>query len=51
LLTSGKWWIGPIFFKEIPFFDFLEELAYAVLCQTVTVWEGKIEGRNFSFPK
>jgi hypothetical protein len=25
---SAKWRIGPIFFKEISFLDFLEESAY-----------------------
>jgi hypothetical protein len=43
--------IRPVFFKEILFFDFLEESAQAVLCQVVPVWEGKIERRDFSFPK
>jgi hypothetical protein len=43
--------LGPTFFKEISFFDFLEELAHAVACATVTVWEGEIEKRDFSFPK
>jgi len=42
--------IGPIFFKEIVFFDFLEESA-SVFCRAVTVWEGKIKKRDFSFPK
>jgi hypothetical protein len=42
---------GPIFFKEISFFDFLEELAHVVICSIVTVWEGEIEERDFSFPK
>jgi len=43
--------IRPIFFKEILFFDFLEESTYVVLCRAATVWEGKIEERDFSFPK
>jgi hypothetical protein len=43
--------IRPIFFQEILFFDFLEESAPVVLYQVVTVWEGKIENRDFSFPK
>jgi hypothetical protein len=43
--------VGPIFFKEISFSDFLEELAHVVICSTVTVWEGEIEKRDFSFPK
>jgi hypothetical protein len=41
----------PIFFQEILFFDFLAESAQVVLCQMVTVWEGKIEKRDCSFPK
>jgi hypothetical protein len=43
--------IRPIFFQEIPFFDFLEESAQVLLWPAVTVWEGKIEKRGFSFPK
>jgi len=43
--------IGPIFFKEILFFDFLEELAQVLICPVVTVWEGRIEKRDLSFPK
>jgi len=43
--------IGPIFFKEISFFDFLEESAQVFICPVVTVWEGKIEEQGFSFPK
>jgi len=43
--------IGPIFFKEISFFDFLEELTQVVICSIVAVWEGEIEKRDFSFPK
>jgi hypothetical protein len=43
--------MGPIFFKEISFFDFLEELGQAIVCSIVTVWEGEIEKRGFSFPK
>ena len=43
--------IRPIFFQEISFFDFLEESAQGVLRYMVTVWEGKIEKRDFSFPK
>jgi len=39
--------IGPIFFKEILFFDFLEESAQVVICSVVTVWEGKIKKRIF----
>jgi len=42
--------IRPIFFKEILFFDFLEE-SVSVFRQAVTVWEGKIKKRDFSFPK
>jgi len=34
--------IGPIFFQEILFFDFLEELMYVILWQRVTVWEEEI---------
>jgi hypothetical protein len=40
-----------MFFKEILFFDFLEESAQVFICQVVAVWEGKIEKRDFSFPK
>jgi len=43
--------IGPIFFKEILFFDFLEESAQVFVFQVVTVREGKIKKRDFSFPK
>ena len=43
--------IRPIFFKEILFFDFLEESAQVALGQMITGWEGKIERRDFSFPK
>ena len=43
--------IRPIFFKEILFFDFLEESAQGFICQLVTDWEGKIKKRDFSFPK
>jgi hypothetical protein len=43
--------IGPIFFKEISFFDFLEELAQAIVRVVVAVCEGEIERRDFSFPK
>jgi len=43
--------IRPIFFKEILFLDFLEESAQILICQVATVWEGKIEKRDFSFPK
>jgi len=43
--------IGPIFFKEISFSDFLEEFAQVVIRSVVTVWEGEIENRDFSFPK
>jgi len=43
--------IRPIFFQEISFFDFLEEWAQVLLWQWVTGWEGKIEKRDFSFPK
>jgi len=43
--------IGPIFFKEISFFDFLEELTQVVKRLVAAVWEGKIEKRDFSFPK
>jgi hypothetical protein len=39
--------IGPIFFKEISFFDFLEEWIELVLCQRVTVWERKIVKQIF----
>jgi hypothetical protein len=49
--TSAKWRVGPIFFKEISFFDFLEESTQPALDQTVAFWEGKIEERDFSFPK
>jgi hypothetical protein len=43
--------IGPIFFKEILFFDFLEELSQVGIYSIVTVWEGEIEKPDFSFPK
>jgi hypothetical protein len=43
--------VGPIFFKEILFFDFLEEWAPALVSAIVPVWEGEIEKRDFSFPK
>jgi len=48
--------IRPVFFQEILFFDFLEEstpvyLSAVFTCQAVTVWEGKIEKQDFSFPK
>jgi len=31
LRSSAKWEIRPIFFKEISFFDFLEESTHIVL--------------------
>jgi len=40
---------GP--FKEIFFFDFLEESTQVFIYQVVTVGEGKIEKQDFSFPK
>jgi hypothetical protein len=43
--------IRPIFFQEISFLDFLEELTQVLLWQVAAVWEGKIEKRDFSFPK
>jgi len=43
--------IGPIFFQEILFFDFLEELASVLLWAVVPIGKGKIEKRDFSFPK
>ena len=43
--------IGPIFFQEILCFDFLEESGYVLLRPVVRSWEGKIEKRDFSFPK
>jgi len=43
--------IGPIFSQEIVFFDFLKESAQVCICQAVTVGEGKIEKRDFPFPK
>ena len=43
--------IRPIFFKEILFFDFLEESAQVALRQVVTVWEGKIKKTRFFLPK
>jgi len=49
--SSAKWKIRPVFFKEISGFDFLEESAFGDLCQTTAVWEGKIDRRDFSFPK
>ena len=51
ILEFCKMEIRPIFFQEISFFDFLEEWAQVLLWQWVTVWEGKIEKRDFSFPK
>jgi hypothetical protein len=50
-LDFCKMHIGPIFFKGILFFDFLEELAPVLVCAIVPVWEGEIEKRDFSFPK
>jgi len=49
--VSGKWEIGPVFFKEISFFDFLEELGCFVSRPTVTVWKREVKIRDFSFPK
>ena len=43
--------IGPIFFKEISFFDFLEESTHILIRAVVEIQEGKIEEQNFSFPK
>jgi hypothetical protein len=43
--------IRPVFFQEILFFDFLGESAPVVIYSVVAVWEGKIERRDFSFPK
>jgi hypothetical protein len=43
--------IRPILLQEILFFDFLEELATVFLWAVVLIWEGKIEKRDFSFPK
>jgi hypothetical protein len=39
--------LGPIFFKEISFLDFLEESAKPVLPQACAVWEGKIVKQIF----
>jgi hypothetical protein len=43
--------IGPIFFKEIPFFDFLEESTLFFICAVVRIWEGEIEEQDFPFLK
>jgi hypothetical protein len=43
--------IRPIFFQEILFFDFLEEVAYVVIYSVLTAWEGRIEKRDSSFPE
>jgi len=43
--------IMPIFFKEIFFFDFLEELASVLLRAVVPIREGKTAKRDFSFLK
>jgi hypothetical protein len=43
--------IGPIFFKEISCFDFLEEPTYAFIYAVITVWQGRIEEQDPSFPK
>jgi hypothetical protein len=43
--------IGPMFFKEILFFDFLEESTSAFIYAVVMVWEGRTEEQGSSFPK
>lgn len=43
--------IGPIFFKEILFFDFLEESTQILIWAAVKIQEGKIEEQDFSFLK
>jgi hypothetical protein len=43
--------IGPIFFPEILFFDFLAEWAQVFVGSIVPIWEGEIEKRDLSFPK
>jgi hypothetical protein len=43
--------MGPICFKEILFFDFLEEWAPALVGSLFAAWEREIEKRDFSFPK
>jgi len=51
LLDFCKVDIGPIFFKEISFFDFLEESTPIPIWAAVKIQEGKIEEQDFSFPK
>ncbi len=41
--VDGKRQIKPIFFKGIPWFDFLEEWVGQTLRRTSGVWEGEIE--------
>jgi hypothetical protein len=41
----------PIFFKEISFFDFLEESTQILIWAVVEMWEGKIEEQDLSFLK
>jgi hypothetical protein len=43
--------IGPMFFKEILFFDFLEESIECLIYEAGMIWEGKTEEQGFSFPK
>jgi len=43
--------IGPIFFQEILFFDFLEESTPILIWAVGKIWEGKIEEQDFSFLK
>jgi len=43
--------VGPGFFPEISFFDFLDASPQVLIRQVVKIWEGKIERRDFSFPK
>jgi hypothetical protein len=51
LLDFCKMDVGPIFFKEISFFDFLEESTPILIWAVVKMQEGKIEEQDFSFPK
>jgi len=43
--------IGPIFFKEILFFDLLEESTSVLMWAVSKIWEGKIEEQDSSFLK
>jgi hypothetical protein len=48
--NSAKWELMPIFFKEISFFDFLEESTMWVL-KTAGGLGRENRGKRFSLPK